>query len=187
METLQISAINGYSRTGKSTVARELVKQGWVEASTSDYLTLQTLDYYDLPESKLKDFLNKDNDNWYYENFGLTTREMKIHVAENSIVPVYGRYHGLVLPTVKLAFDKLVKDKSRRLLISTVNKEEYQLFLQALAYLDPFNIDFKIHEPVYIDRHTALKGVDLREPFGKLIDNNGSLSDTMKQIEEHLL
>lgn len=181
-EILEILTLNGYSRTGKSTVANELVKKGWVEASTSNYLNFETIEYFQLPDYHLWHFINKDNDDYYYERFGLNSREMKIFVAEEFLVPAYGRYGGLVLPTVKQALNVLEEFKTFKLLISTINVEEYWLFKRAIDEEANPNFVLKWHEPIYLIRNGALESVDLRKPFGRGIDNNGDLTHTLAEI-----
>jgi hypothetical protein len=188
---IKVLTLNGYSRTGKSTVTQELVKQGWVKSSTTDYLTIATIQHYGLEPNELtiNDFTSKESDDYYILRFGKNTREMKIHVAEEVLVPKYGRYRGLVVPTVDLAMDELFlvkRRKEHKLLIETVNLGEYEMFVTCLAGKQAQDFRFEFLEPIYLDRSTALKGVDLRNPFGKAIDNNGSIERTMAAILQHV-
>ncbi len=183
---IQVLTLNGYSRTGKSTVTKELVKLGWVKASTTDYLTIATIKHYGLQvnETTIKDFKDKENDGYYLVRFGKATREMKIHVAEDVLVPKYGRYLALVVPTVDIALDELLIAQMRtRLLIETVNLEEYGMFKTALS---KYCLPTEFVEPIYLERDTALKQVDSRKPFGKAIDNNGNIERTMAAILQHV-
>ena len=185
---IKVLTLNGYSRTGKSTVVKKLVKLGWVSASTTDYLTVATIQYYGLHinETTIKDFTDKENDGYYLMRYGMTTRDMKVYVAEDVLVPDYGRYSGLVKPTVDMELDELFLVKKRseyKVLVETVTLEEYEMFKTALRQRCQ-DIDFL--EPIYLERDGSLKGVDLRKPFGKPIDNNGSIERTMQDILQHV-
>ena len=181
---VKVLTVNGYSRTGKSTVCRMLAKLGWVKASTTDYLTTATIEYYglELNQSTIADFTNKQNDGYYLARFGIGTRDMKIHVAESVLVPEYGRLEGLVSPTVNIALKELSATKGQKLLIETVNYSEYSMFVRCLESRQSQYLRFNLLEPIYLERDRMLKGVDLREPFGKAIDNNVGIERTMAEI-----
>jgi hypothetical protein len=171
--------LSGYARSGKTSLLNELkVNHGWQVLSTSDYLTKETLIYFD---QKVNDyhqelFANKDPEynQYFIDNYGFSLRDAKIHVAEEVIVPLMGRYEGLVQPTIKdMDID------ANYTICEVFNLEELLGWQKALSS------DYREYA-INIRRKDELIGVDSRELFGKRFDNNSGIKTLTQKVLKHV-
>jgi hypothetical protein len=156
-----IAFINGYSRSGKSSVLDALRVLGYPVVSTS-----QTLDMLAIPVIQLKIKMDTDRltrllrtkssdfDYAIQQAFGVNSRDLKIAIAENMIVPTIGRLEGIVRPTV----NRIEFGKSPLVFFETIGGDEYQMALDCM----PDNVIIK---EVNMVSDAQLSSVDIRKPF----------------------
>lgn len=176
--------MTGLSRTGKSTLEAKLKEKGFEVASTSAYLDIKTLEYYQIPVTpeNIQALVDK-NQEALPQLKGRDIRLAKIHVAEDIIVPTCGRYKGLVLPALESAINRGIRShpSTLRIIASVFNKSELVLFhkainsydIKALAPIYSINLAM----PFYLDRVGKLTGVDKREEIGFMLSNNGTVDE----------
>ena len=165
----EIIFIGGYSRAGKTSTLNYLKTQGIPTYSTSALLH-QT--YRRLIEAKLKSL--KRDFNIYDGNNKAELRQELITIAEDVLVPVFGReiFTHTVIRQANL-------DPAPIVAVETVGGEEFRLGLEMIK---------KEWVCWNIRRDNELKGVDLRELLEGGVDmwNNGSVSDLCGRIEREL-
>lgn len=171
---MQIVGIAGYSRSGKTSLINYLVdKHDYLVISTTDYLNLEVLQHYGFSATRgnLKALQTKKGVcAEYIESIvGKSIREIKIHVAENVIVPWQGRYIGIICPTIEKAMqgwlDAGIDHTKRAIAVEVYNQEELKLLNEAFAVY----FKQKISQGFNIRRNEEEKWVDTRDlPF---IDN----------------
>lgn len=161
--------IGGFSRSGKSSTLEILKKLGIPCYSTSALLH-QT--YQSLIKAKLKSF--KRDFNMYDDNNKDELRQELITLAEDVLVPVFGReiFAHTVIRQANL-------DPAPIVAVETVGGEEFRLGLEVIK-----------EEWVCwnIRRDGELKGVDLRELLDGGVDiwNNGGLEELREEVRRQV-
>jgi hypothetical protein len=148
--TKNILIICGFARTGKSTLVNELKEEDWSIASTSQvlddicYRLLGILDVQDVN-------FEKKTGTVYSGRYEYTPREFKINVAEEVIVPVFGR-EAIVKASFKGCY-------SSNIVCESIGGDELDLLLNYIRRNYPAS-------PVLVlNMRSALelKGVDIRK------------------------
>ncbi len=178
----RIIFLGGYARSGKSTAVTLLREMEIPCFSTSEFLYTVAARIWSIGGSyntTLQQLKNTLPDAILWNTGGLTKRQFLIHVAENVIVPSYGRGEGIVKPVMNQALEEL--DISPIVAIETIGGFEYQQLLACVP-------DYATYIPVNIRRHTELAGADIRELLPDAVDiwNEGSINDLENQIKSIL-
>jgi hypothetical protein len=180
---MEVLYLTGYARSGKSTILKKLEYHNFISLSTSAYLTDVTLEYFGEPSCNADLVLAKDPeyDEFFYDVYGFGIREAKIYVAEEIIVPKFGRKEGLVRPAVLASLPKSLKCVPY-VVCEVFNLEELTAWESVLSDLaEDQGVDY-IPTYLALRRTTELTDVDGRELVGKNIFNNGSLDNTILSI-----
>jgi hypothetical protein len=120
--------VSGYSRAGKSTTLNHIsgsypdVKvvstSALLSTMASSFITSQRCE-----QAIAKQVVDTKDDYTCKSLSGLTVRELKIAIAEQVIVPFFGRFEGLVLPALRAA----VEDGVEKVIFETIGGEEATL------------------------------------------------------------
>ena len=198
----QLIILSGYARSGKSTFLEVAKDLDCGVVSTSEILH----DFTNLLIRRLLgvriDTKNKSDMTtlWFNIKQGVTSRtsivswlsrDILINIAENCLVPVFGRdVFGLA------AAKKIIHSRHKTLVYEAFNKSECDSMLHFLSSLDGLD-NYEVHV-VTIVRDDAEPGVDGRELLRGiydeqdavksdcLISNNWSLEDFEDEVEEYL-
>lgn len=128
-----VTIVSGFSRSGKSTIQRELKQRGYNCNSSSDILSVETLKYYSLPITErnleiLEHKLEKDFQDEFKRVNGcypiLDTRNSKIYVAEQVLVPRHSRKFF----TDQLVYSLDFVESKPQFLFSTIPTERVYLY-----------------------------------------------------------
>lgn len=175
--------ITGYSRSGKTTLLNHWSgKYGTEVLSTSNYLTIKTLEYFGFPTTPEwvgavhKKEVDCPLEFDFFNKVGMSFRDAKIYVAEEQIVPHLGRKEGLVRPVVKGR-----KETSDLLLCEVFNHEEMMAWSEVLKE-EIGNI--MLHR-MALRRKEELTGVDGRELIGKEFWSTTSTNLLIGEIKTH--
>lgn len=165
---MEIVGISGYAQAGKTSLLRYLENtHNYAVLSTVEYINMCLLAHYRLPltpeyllvlQTKQGDLVKEIE-----KVTGMPLRETKIHIAEEILVPRYGRFRGIVLPAVdffKATCGKMQRDfNDTRVIIEVYNKTELALLNIALDQV--FNAS--LETGFNVRRNTELATVDTRD------------------------
>jgi hypothetical protein len=188
---MKLILLTGYARAGKSSLLDALEKKGILRVSSSRQLSVDTLEYFDLPTTdsfikKLED-KEKDFNEYFIDQYGFSCREAKIHVAENVIVPRVGRLAGLIAPAIDNQLGANIEDDSV-IAAEVFNSEEWFLWKRAFrtihAAMHPSN-KFAVY-PIQVRRKTELANVDGRELIGAELWNDGTITEAVVKVFDYI-
>ncbi len=158
--------LNGYARSGKSSVITELEKRDFACFSTSDFLNDITVIFIKtayqtlITNSLLKEMLLQKTDNLCLDITGYTCREIKIAVAEKFLIPIYGRKNAIVAPVIYKALNQYKEGYD--IVFETIGGEEYKI---AKSLLEIHCVDAKNVATINLQSEEQLEDVDIRKPF----------------------
>lgn len=116
--------LSGYSRSGKTTVTStiRLHYPDIAVVSTSEHLGKMAISFLAnlcSPEDA-EQIINTKDDTRCQELVNLSVRKLKIQLAEQVVVPFFGRFDGLILPALRSPVDA----NKRLILMETIGGEE---------------------------------------------------------------
>lgn len=187
--------ISGYSRSGKTTITEYLRKLGYLVESSSDILTIKTLQYcgieinnktIDVINNKKQDIFEKLYKEANNKSTDKSIRDFKIHVAENILVPRFGRVY-FTNKCIKNIIKQLPNyNKNKVFIVSTIKEERFEI------YNNPEIKDFNLFG-INLISNFALKNVDKRSLISKdektnyikiyKLENNGTIRDMYSKLE----
>jgi hypothetical protein len=125
-KTMKYFVIGGFAYSGKTTLLSLLPECHRID--TSEYLDKQL--YKIIPEFRSHTGAERDR---IVPNFMISKRQAKIILAESLLVKTFGRYHGIVRPTVE---SRLKTPWAGEFWCSTINNEEFGLMRKAITEFD---------------------------------------------------
>lgn len=165
---MQIVGISGYSRSGKTSLLSYLTsRHDYLTLSTTQYLNTATLDFFNLPRTpeNYDALVSKQGEacQKIQNRLGMSVRDMKITVAESHLAPTYGRFRGIVLPTVDTFAEQCKAGgldlNDHRVIVEVYNHKELVMMLIALELTFGAGISTGFN----IRRKSEMVGVDKRE------------------------
>jgi hypothetical protein len=190
MQEKTLVLIYGYARSGKTTLLQELKKRGFTILSTSlelDYITTSSayLPRYFLPilqekdDERLRAYIDREGvklkSSPPFDNPEITCRQLKIWVAENEYVPLFGREY-LVEQTI---FNQYDPDNSSQLIFfETIGGKEAEIIKK--CWSDTAILDINIR------RSSELPKVDIRELAPEAIDFHNKWQSVERYVESFL-
>ena len=165
-KNITLILIYGYAKSGKTTLLRELRLKNYQVVSTSVELDYVVCEYYNLPRYFVE-VLPRKKDHILQEYSGddeITCRELKMLLADEIIIPKYGRGF-LAKRALANQYNSFIKHKL--LFFETVGGEEALITKDIwLKYYGNKVVDINIR------RNSEKPGIDLRELSSGLDFNN---------------
>jgi len=160
--------IGGYARSGKSSTMEALKALGAVTASTTDTLYYTyVFPYFRVMFPAFEHWSNTSLYQWFaYDKSpdlpnGWTTRQFSIFVAENIVVPMFGRKEAIVRPALEAAIES---NRGSDIYLQSLNRKEAGMSAEIASEYDYEVVCFNIRskeEQGGVDSRDFLPGLDI--------------------------